>query len=220
MRFILIMLWICLFVASSFEINGQDPLRFESEVQELVKKYKAIDEEEIVVFTGSSSVRFWNSLNQDFPDHNIVNTGFGGSHFSDLLYFQDSLIHKFSPKRLFVYEGDNDISFGKDASIILKEAGMLIQNVQSLNPDCLIYFISPKPSIARWNKKKEYVSFNRQLKELCEQKTGVFFIDVWSPMCSEDGEVITDLFIADRLHMNEKGYKIWKAAIGPYLITP
>jgi hypothetical protein len=35
-----------------------------------------------IVFIGSSSIRFWDT-DAAFPDHQIINRGFGGSHISD-----------------------------------------------------------------------------------------------------------------------------------------
>jgi hypothetical protein len=49
-------------------------------------------------------------LQSYFPEYNVINNGFGGSHFSDLLYFYHEMIVKPAPEILFIYEGDNDIA--------------------------------------------------------------------------------------------------------------
>ena len=42
---------------------------------------------------------------------------------------------------------------------------------------------------------------------------GLDFIDVFTPMLGNDGKPRPDLFVADKLHMNETGYKVWTLLI-------
>ena len=74
-------------------IFSQNPLRFQEEINRLradTTDYAKIND--LVLFTGSSSVRMWTDVQKDFPDLRVVNTGFGGSHMSDLLFYADTLI--------------------------------------------------------------------------------------------------------------------------------
>ena len=36
-----------------------------------------------LLFVGSSSIRLWKTLAQDFPEHPVINRGFGGSQIID-----------------------------------------------------------------------------------------------------------------------------------------
>jgi hypothetical protein len=36
-------------------------------------------------------------------------------------------------------------------------------------------------------------------------------------MLGADGQPKPDIYVADRLHMNENGYALWKQLVGPYL---
>lgn len=94
-------------------------MRFEKEVNELVAGDSAVNKKKLILFTGSSSIRFWKSLKSDFPAINTLNNGFGGSEMTDLLYYADQLIIKYNPKEIFIYEGDNDLNSGKKVSEIL-----------------------------------------------------------------------------------------------------
>ena len=89
---------------------------FENEVKTITAHNDSIwnQKESTIVFTGSSSIRMWKDLQERFPDQQVLNTGFGGSQASDLLYFLDDLVLKYKPKTVFIYEGDNDISAKKD----------------------------------------------------------------------------------------------------------
>ncbi len=199
------------------QVQGQDPNRFSSEIAQLMLQNNPTEKNGIVLFTGSSSIRFWSGLHEDFPGLNIVNNGFGGSQMSDLIHFRDSLIFKFWPIKVFIYEGDNDIQFGKSPDHIMEEVKLLAEDIRIRLPKTEIFFISAKPSIARWSLRENYQRFNKMLQSWSRGKEGIEFIDVWSPMCDQDGNVLKNIFIADNLHMNAEGYAIWKQVISPYL---
>jgi len=198
--------------------SAQDPNRFKNEVDELVtKEYNFSTDKKLVVFAGSSSIRMWNDVQSYFPEYNVINNGFGGSHFSDLLYFYDPLILKPAPEILFIYEGDNDLASNKRPSKILKEAKELAGKIEKDLPETRIVFISPKPSIARVHIKNQYIRFNKKLAKFCKKQDNVEFADVWNPMLDNKGNVFKDVFLEDGLHMNKKGYDIWGKVIGEFL---
>lgn len=197
---------------------AQDPLRFEKEVHDLVAGDSAINKRKVILFTGSSSIRFWSGLRKDFPNRNVLNRGFGGSEMSDLLYYSESLILKYNPKKIFIYEGDNDINSGKSAEEILANADKLLSLLRAHLPAKVkIIFISAKPSIARWHLKEKYEEFNRKLMVWTSTRKNVLYADVWTPMLDSAGEVRKDLFIEDNLHMNQLGYSIWATVIRKFI---
>lgn len=202
----------------SIGVRAQDPGRFQKAVEVLVQKNHSFDDEkELVVFAGSSSIRMWDDVQTYFPEYNVINNGFGGSHFSDLIYYYDELIARKNPDRLFIYEGDNDIASGKNPRKVRDEARQLIRRIRNDFPQTKIVFIAAKPSIARWELKKEYERLNRYLEQIARRTPNVEFADVWNAMLDENGEVYRDVFVDDNLHMNEKGYQIWGEVIGQHL---
>ncbi|MGB5653941.1 MAG: hypothetical protein WBM56_08910, partial [Robiginitalea sp.] len=112
----------CLFFSGIAEVWSQDPLRFHEEIQTLKEKTDSLwnGEKGTVLFTGSSSIRMWEDLQERFPEQNILNTGFGGSQASDLLYYLEPLVLAYQPKKVFIYEGDNDLAEGKSVKQVLK----------------------------------------------------------------------------------------------------
>ena len=203
-------LLLCLFPSL---LLAQDPKRFEEEVSRFFDSSETYD----VVFTGSSSMRLWETLSEDFPDTKLINTGFGGSQMQDLEFYVHDLVISYRPSKVFIYEGDNDISEGKTSRMILIKTRAVVDSLEKHIPGVKIHFISPKPSPSRWHLKARYESLNRQLKEFCEKSENIEFIDVWTPMLNEDAEPFPDIFIEDELHMNDKGYRIWMDTIRPYL---
>lgn len=199
-------------------IWGQDPARFQREID----KFKADStdyskSDNLVLFTGSSSVRMWTGLEADFPALHVLNRGFGGSHMSDLLYYADTIILQCKPSKIVIYEGDNDIASGEKPEHIIAEAAKLMQVIREKLPNSAIYFISAKPSIARWNLKEAYLDFNRRLKAFTLQQRNTYYISVWDRMLGADGSPRSDLFLEDNLHMNRKGYDIWKEVADEFL---
>lgn len=212
------LLALLLFLLISTSVSAQDPTRFQSEVDALVEKEFSIDpSKQTVVFTGSSSIRMWNDIQKQFPSINAINTGFGGSHFSDLIHYRDELIFKHNPDKIFIYEGDNDIADRKSKYEIFADATTLLSFIKEKYPEVIVYFISPKPSIARWSFKKEYEQFNSMLKNFCDFDETIHYVDAWNPMLDDAGNPMNDIFIEDNLHMNAKGYQIWKKVIGSYI---
>ena len=210
--FSVILVFLVLFAAA------QDPARFKTDVEELAKKeYDFSNDKKLVVFAGSSSIRMWKDVQSYFPEYNVINNGFGGSHFSDLLFYYDDLILSRKPEILFIYEGDNDIASDKKPSEVMKQAKELAAKIRKDLPETRILFISPKPSLAREKLKEKYLTFNNRLERYCNRKKQVEFVNVWTPMCDKSGTILPGLFLEDGLHMNKKGYDIWGAAIENYL---
>jgi lysophospholipase L1-like esterase len=197
---------------------AQDATSFENEVEAIQKKYDTIWDvsKETIVFTGSSSVRIWHDLQERFPNHHIVNSGFGGSQASDLLKYCDALILKYKPKKVFIYEGDNDISAGKNSKTILKDIVEITRKIREQNSAVKVILIAAKPSIARWSLKRDYKRLNRKFKRMCRKDADLLYVDVWKPML-DGGKLQKNLFIEDGLHMNAQGYEIWYRAIKPFL---
>lgn len=215
-KYSLLILLILLLISTS--VSAQDPTRFQGEVDALFEKEFSIDpSKQTVVFTGSSSIRMWNNIQEQFPSINAINTGFGGSQFSDLIYYRDELIFKHNPDKIFIYEGDNDIAEAKNKYEIFADATTLLSLIKEKYPEVTVYFISPKPSIARWSFKKEYEQFNAMLKNFCDFDETIHYVDAWNPMLDVDGNPMNDIFIEDNLHMNDKGYEIWKEVIRNYI---
>jgi lysophospholipase L1-like esterase len=150
----------------------------------------------------------WKDLNQRFPDKQIINSGFGGSQATDLEYFLNDLVLQYQPKKVFIYEGDNDIWAKKRPRQILATTGNIIGRIRANDPQAKIYLIAAKPSISRWRLKRKYKRLNRKFKRLAKDTDQLYYINVWSPMLN-GRKLKKDIFIEDGLHMNPKGYDIW-----------
>jgi len=196
----------------------QSQIFFQSEVNKIQQRYKnhINNNTSHVVFTGSSSIRMWKDLPVLFENPKILNTGFGGSKASDLLYYINELVLDFNPSKVIIYEGDNDISSGHKINFIIKNIKKIIKKIKEINKNAQIILISAKPSIMRWDLRKKYIQLNKKYKNLALKNKNIHFADTWSAM-TDSGKLKTDIFIEDGLHLNEKGYKIWEKVLRPIL---
>lgn len=197
---------------SCLSLQAQDPHRFDAEIDK-ISQLEVPAEGNTVVFTGSSSIRFWPSVAQDCVNASIVNTGFGGSQMSDLLYFLDQTVLRFKPAKVFIYEGDNDIFAEKTVSEIMSNTQKVVSRIKEEVPGVKIYLISAKPSPARWQFKKQYERLNMAFKGYAFATNDVTFVNVWKPMLNKAGRPFPHIFIQDSLHMTGDGYKIWKESL-------
>lgn len=189
-------------------INAQQG--FQKEVDEIVERNDSLwnSSEKTIIFTGSSSIRLWKDLQKRFPEQHILNTGFGGSQASDLLYHLQNLVLRYQPKKVFIYEGDNDIFAKKKPKKVIQTTQAIIQRIKKENKNTNIILISAKPSIARWGLRGKYRRLNRKLEKLTLSDSNLYYANVWDIML--DGrKVKKDLFVDDGLHMNAKGYGLW-----------
>ena len=132
---------------------------------------------------------------------------------SDLLYYCDSVIVKYQPVKVFIYEGDNDIAAGKNVDEVINDAKMLLNKITREIPDIQIVIISVKPSVLRWKLKDEYIKLNNDYKKLSLENNHIKFLDVWTPLLNSNGLPKKEIFVSDSLHINKLGYDIWAREI-------
>jgi lysophospholipase L1-like esterase len=175
--------------------------------------------ENAILFIGSSSIKGWRSLKDNFPENDIIQRGFGGSTSADALFYVNRIVLPYKPSKIFYYEGDNDIPKGLSEERIISEIDSFIMIVHENIPDTKIYILTPKPSYARFKLWPRYIMLNAAIKNLCNQYPFVSYVDVGTPMFDEKGILRKDIFVKDSLHMNENGYRIWSQIIRKELDT-
>jgi lysophospholipase L1-like esterase len=173
-----------------------------------------------IVFAGSSSFRFWDSLVSDMKPLNVINRGFGGSEFSDLNQYATRIVIAYHPRAVVVYEGDNDLAEGspKTPEIVADDFKKFVQIVHGALPDTWIYILSIKPSRLRWNQWPKMKAANKLMQEYAPTQKNVEYIDIATPMFDAKGDLPGDLFKADGLHPTAKLYSMWTAIIKPVLV--
>ena len=170
-----------------------------------------------VLFIGSSSIRMWKTLARDFPDRRVINRGFGGSQISDSIHFAERIVMPYRPDVIVFYAGGNDINAGKSAEIVFDDFKHFVSVVREKLPRTKIVYISVAPNPARWSQIDRVREANRLIRDYTKTEAGLSFIDVHPAMLGADGQPKPDIYLSDRLHMNEKGYALWKGLVSEHL---
>lgn len=193
-------------------------IRWQKEIQAFGKQDAAkAPPEHPIVFTGSSSIRKWVTLAEDFPGLPVMNRGFGGSEVFDSFNYAQLTVIKYKPRLVVMYAGSNDIAAGKTPQRVLEDFKAFATKVWAALPECRISYISNAPNPKRWNLVAQMQEASRLIEEFTKTDKRLQFINVYSHMIGADGKPKPDIFAADQLHMNAKGYAIWKEVVGPYL---
>ena len=170
----------------------------------------------VVLFVGSSSIRFWD-LPKYFPELDALNRGFGGSQIVDSIHFADRIILKYSPRATVFYAGDNDINAGKPPEQVERDFRHLVELVHKQLPETTIAFIAIKPSISRWKLSGQMKEANDLIADICRNNDRLSFIDIWAPMLGDDGRPRRELFVKDGLHLSHAGYQLWSKLVEPHV---
>jgi lysophospholipase L1-like esterase len=194
--------------------------KWEKDVSAIEKKLKAnAPKAGAVFFAGSSSIVKWD-LGKSFPKAGHVSVGFGGSVIADTAHFAPRLFGPHKPATVVFYAGDNDIGRGNKPEQVLADFKRVVAELSKLNPECRILFISIKPSVARWKLYDEQTKANALVRDYCDKTRGLVYVDIVPLMLRADGTPNPELFVKDGLHLSEKGYELWTAAVNKALKTP
>jgi lysophospholipase L1-like esterase len=204
--------------AADLPAQSTNSQRFEAEIL----AFEAMDKtnpppRDAILFTGSSSIRFWITMAQDFKGHKVINRGFGGSQIFDLVNYADRIVIPYQPRQIVFFAGSNDLDAGKTPKQVCDDFKAFVQKVRGALPKVEIDFISITTSPLRWREVEKVKEANGLISSWIKQQNRLTFINVFPATLGEDGKPKAEFFRADRLHMNAKGYAIWTSMIGPYL---
>lgn len=210
---LLVALWAC---ASAFAAEKTNA--FEKEIVAFEARDKTNPPpKNAILFVGSSSIRMWRTLAQDLPEFTVINRGFGGSQISDSIHFADRIVTPYQPSTIVMYAGGNDINAKKKPEVVARDFKAFVAKVREKLPTTHIAYISIAGNPARWSQVEQVKEANRLIREYTATQPRLSFIDVFPHMMGEDGLPKPEIFLPDRLHMNEKGYAIWKRVVGEHL---
>src|SRR6185503_15836500 len=172
-----------------------------------------------ILFVGSSSLRLWKNIQNDFPGYTIINRGFGGSSLPDVIRYEKDIIFPYDPKQIIIYCGENDFASSDTVTVqtVVNRFKTLFADIRNKWSKVPIAFISIKPSPSRWHLKNKIEEANTIIKNFLKKKKKTSFIDVYHKMLGVDGAPLPDIFLEDKLHMNAKGYAIWQKEIQSFL---
>ena len=207
-----------LLVAVAINIHAQP---FADEIAAFKKKDSvSFPPKHAILFVGSSSFRKWTDVQNYFPAYSIINRGFGGSTLPDVIRYEKEIIFPYQPKQIVIYCGENDLAVSDTITglVVFERFKKLFTDIRTKFPGIPVIFISLKPSPSRWNMRDRMIKANQLIKDYLKHQKNAAFVNVWDSMLGKNGEPMKDIFLEDYLHMNAKGYAIWKKLIEPHLL--
>jgi len=175
-----------------------------------------------IVVTGSSHIRKWKTIEEDFAPLTVIHRGYGGSTYRDALRYAERIVIPYKPRAVVVYSGNNDLHHGVAPETIRDTCRAFVEKVRSQLPEVRIYVVSIPPAILGWEGRDAgmwpiRMKTNRLLREYCAE-AGLTWIDVATPMFGADGRPRKELFGTDNLHLTREGYLVWRDAVMPVLM--
>ncbi len=169
------------------------------------------------VFIGSSTVARWKSLVEDFPALKVINRGFGGSEIVDATHFAARAIYPYAPKVVVLRAGGNDLWAGNPVDKVFGDFKDFCESVHAQLPDAKIVFLSLSPSVSRWSQHEKEKALNTLAEHYMQGKPFLQYVETYDVPLGADGQPRAELFVADKLHFNADGYKLFAARIRPQL---
>ena len=215
-----ILLCTLLFAASVTVLQAQDKPRFWDDVQTIKQFDKMYNPPaHPILFTGSSSIRKWDDLERTFASYVVLNRGIGGAIVNDITFYLNDIVFPYHPRQIVLYVGENDLpDEASTADSVLQRTERLFHLIRNKLPDVPIVYISMKPSPSREKFQQKAIEANALIKDFLSKEKQTVFIDVFHAMLTADGKTRPELFVSDMLHMNAKGYQIWKELVEPHLL--
>jgi len=175
----------------------------------------------VIVFAGSSSIRFWKTLDGDMQPLEVISRGFGGSTIAQVNHYASRIVLPYRPRAVVLYAGDNDLSWpsSKSPEQVFGDFRQFVEIIHGQLPETWIYYLSIKPTILRRKNWAKMQQTNELIADYISTQPRTQFIDVSAAMLDAQNQPRAEFFRWDGLHMNASGYAIWTSIIKPVLLS-
>lgn len=199
-------------------LSCASPNRFEPEIrafetQDLADGYQ----KDFVLFTGSSSIRLWHSLQEDMGGIPVLNRGFGGATLHELNLHWDRIAGEHQPRLVVLYCGENDLAEGASSAETLAHFDVFLKKYEGTFAEVPLIYIAMKPSPSRFSLWPVFQLTDQKIKDRLEASPAYHFIDLSPTMMDTLGRLTPEIFEADSLHMNALGYQRWTQKLRPLM---
>lgn len=173
-----------------------------------------------VLFVGSSSIRLWRTIAEDFVPLSVIKRGFGGATLNDVIYYAEEVIFSYQPQAVVLYVGSNDIKSPspKSPTEVLHLTKQLVEKIHKRLPLVPVFFIAINPTPKRWHLWPVIQQANKLIKIYADKQPNVIFIDSAGLFLDKKQSLRHSLFKKDQLHLNQAGYAQWLRVIKPVLM--
>jgi len=189
--------------------------RFENEILKFeISDNDSFPPKNAILFVGSSTIRLWDSVGYDMLPFKAFERGFGGSTIWEVNYYAPRIIFPYQPAAIVFYAGENDLSWAAVSSAAaLHQFKNFVKTIDYWKLNTPIFFISIKSSPSRAQFQQKFDEANLYIQRFAERRQNVHFIDIRNSMLDSTQTLRRDIFLNDKLHMNRKGYMLWREVI-------
>ena len=180
--------------------------------EEEIAAYEKLDREAPVlpggiVLLGSSNIRMWTTLADDFPGMNVVNRGVGGCRLVELAEFAPRLVAAAKPRVIVVGAGTNDVNAGTATAEIRGAFDRLVDALRRDHPEATIAFLAISPTVKRWEQLDRQVAANEAIKASIDARRDakLVYLDANTAFLGADGRPAPECFLDDMQHPSTIG---------------
>lgn len=169
-----------------------------------------------IVFLGDSltDICDWSEL---LNNNDIINRGIS-LDTTDGVLNRLSEVTRLNPSKIFIMIGINDIGKGRSTKEIINNYIKILNYIKKNSKSTTIYVQSLLPInkdiFKTATKNEEIINLNKELVKLCNSPE-VKYVNLY-PLFVVDNNKLNPEYTVGGLHVNGKGYLVWKKAIEQY----
>ncbi len=172
-----------------------------------------------VVMLGAS-LNDWAEWNELLGDHRVINRGVSGATSAEVRARLPAILQA-GVAQIFLLVGLNDLGRGGTINDVIanhREMATMVREHGS-GTELVVQSIFPvnEAMYRGLASNRQIVELNRALANLCREE-GLRFIDLHADLVDEGGGLDAD-YTFDGVHLNGRGYRIWRDRIHPFVVT-
>ncbi|MEW6494860.1 MAG: GDSL-type esterase/lipase family protein [Cyanobacteriota bacterium] len=165
-----------------------------------------------IVFVGDSLTDFgeWQEF---FRNVSIKNRGLAGDTTDGILSRIDNIVES-KPKKIFIMIGINEFLQNESVDEIANSYNLVLEKIKEKSPQTQVFIQSVLPlnkNFADPGINNKVIELNAKLKDL-SQKNSYQYIDLFPSFLGSNNQ-LDEQYTTDGLHLNGKGYLLWKTMI-------
>jgi len=167
-----------------------------------------------LMFIGDSLIEFYD-WEARFPQHEVLNLGISGERVEELLERLPRLVSIVKEiDFVFIMTGINNIAM-EDFDIVDSYKG-IVSTLKGIYNTATIVVQSVLPVSLYWIDNRLIRAVNSSLKDICNTYS-VDYLDIYTLFTERNDKANRLLLLDDGVHISDKGYEVWSAAVERYL---
>lgn len=184
--------------------------RFENKIKEFELEFSSGKlPQNAIVLWGSSSFANWTKAAEMLAPNTLINRGFGGSTAAEAIYYFDRVVLPLKPKVVFYYEGENDIAAGFSVDSVFANYLKMVKLIKAKLPNTKFVALSIKYSPSRKYIREKQKLYNGMVRGFAKSDPNLGFVDITALQFRPDGNIDSEMFTADSLHVSDAAYQKW-----------